>query len=175
MAHRWSVHTHFTKIDLSMMHYDFELDEESKELCTIVTAFGKFQCCRMAMGLKTSPDIAQSVIEHVNRPCDVGKHLNDVGSFDTTCDDHMERIEKVSTASQENRFKANPDKCEWCAQEMDFLGHWLTPDGVKLWKKKAEVVLQLSVPAIWTQLRSFWAPWTITRMFGLDHHTFWPL
>jgi hypothetical protein len=92
----------FTKLDLTMFYYALELDEESKDLCTIVTPFGKFQYYRMAMGLKTAPDVAQAVIEGILTGLDVETYIDDIGIFSNDYDEHMRKISAVLIHLEDN-------------------------------------------------------------------------
>eukprot|EP00957_Ditylum_brightwellii_P123154 9390101-Ditylum_brightwellii.AAC.1 len=157
---KWSSYTYFTKIDLSMFFYTLELDEESKELCTIVTPFSKFQYCHLAMGLKVSPDIAKAIIEEMlhGAKCDTfsDTYMDDAGIFSNgNFEEHMELVARILEQLEKNGMQVNPLKCKWAVKETDFLGHWLTPEGIKPWKKKVEAVLKMVPPQDMTKLRAF--------------------
>ena len=51
-----------TSLDLNMGYYHIELSPFSRELCTIVLPWGKYEYQRLPMGLANSPDIFQEKI-----------------------------------------------------------------------------------------------------------------
>ena len=115
------------------------------------------------MGLKPAPDVAQYYITKTLKDLDVEIYIDDVGIFSNTYEEHMKTITTVVQRLQEVGFKINPLKCEWAVQETDFLGHWLTPAGVKPWKKNIDAILKLQRPQNITQLRSFLGAVTFYR------------
>jgi hypothetical protein len=48
-----------------MQYYTFELDNKSQDSHTIIAPFDKRKYLRLLMGLKSSPDIAQAIMEIV--------------------------------------------------------------------------------------------------------------
>ena len=109
----------------------------------------------MAMGLNPAPDIAQSFIEDIVSGLDVEVYIDDIGIFSNNYEEHVQLIEQVLLRLEANGCRVNPLKCEWCVKETDFLGHWLTLEGIKPWKKKIDAILKMSAPKDISQLRSF--------------------
>jgi hypothetical protein len=97
----------YTKLDISMQYYTF-VDEESKDLCTIATPFGKFKYNRLPMGLiKCSPDFAQEVMENIFHDVNNAEvYMDDIGAFSNSCEEHMTLISKILTLLQDNGLQS---------------------------------------------------------------------
>ncbi len=132
-----------TKTDISMQFYTFCLYEESTWLCVFVTPFAKYRYLRLLMGLCRSPDWAQATTEMIFKDLlpDIEIYIDDIGRFDAGWQQYLKKLDVILHCLKMNGFTVNPLKCEWYMQETDFLGFWMTPTGIKPWKKRAEAVL----------------------------------
>ncbi len=94
-----------------MQYYIFELDEESKDVCTIATPFGKFKYKRLPMGIKCSPDFGQGVMENTFWEIEGAEVcIDDIGAFSNSQEEHMGLLCRILTLLQDNGFPVNPLK-----------------------------------------------------------------
>jgi hypothetical protein len=99
MLHHRRRYKYLTKIDLSMQYYCFELDDTSKELCTIAMPFGLYHCRCLPMGVNQSPDIAQEIMERVLSyiMVEIECYINNIAAFSDDWESHKTLLNKLLT------------------------------------------------------------------------------
>ena len=151
-----------------MQYYTLELDDESKELCMLAMPFGLYHYKRLPMGVLPAPDVAQEIMERVLGHLEnLEMYIDNLAAFSDSWKAHLVLLEKVLTILQDKGFAVNPLKCKWGIQETDFLGHWLTPKGVKPWRKKIDTILRMRAPTNIKKFHSFLGMVTY-------NHNMWP-
>jgi hypothetical protein len=69
--------------------------------------------------------------------------------------DHLAKLEQVFNRLQEARLKVNTKKSFFGKGELEYLGYWITRQGIQPLPKKIEAMLRLKAPTTKWQLRHF--------------------
>ena len=96
-----------TSLDLNMGYYHLELDDDAKELYTIVLPFGKFEYQRTPMGLCNSPDIFQEKMNELFQGLDfIRAYIDDLLCITKgDLDDHLGKLDGILTRLGERRSR----------------------------------------------------------------------
>ena len=100
------------------------------------------------MGIKNSPDVFQSIMMELLGDLEYAwTYIDDIlitssGSYQ----DHMEKLNEVLSCLCKAGFCVNVTKCLFATGKPEYLGYWLTRDGIQPQPKKVETKLRLSPP-----------------------------
>jgi hypothetical protein len=146
-----------TKLDLNMGYYHMVLSPNASCLCTIVLPWGKYEYLRLPMGLCNSPDIFQEKMSELMVGLEFARaYLDDLLVLSMhTFDEHLKHIELVLHRLLEAGLKINSSKGYFCRDEVEYLGYWITRDGIRPVNKKVEAINNIATPKTRKELRRF--------------------
>jgi hypothetical protein len=164
----------FTKIDLRSDYHQIrmKLGDEWK------TAFRtKFCLCVwlvMSFGLTNAPSTFMRFMNEVLRPF-IGKfmvvYFDDILIYRKSLDEHIEHLCAVFCALREPRLFANLEKCNFCTDQVAFLGYVVTSQGIDVDEVKIDAIKSWPIPTTLTQLQSFLGLAGFYRCFVRDFST----
>ena len=143
----------FSVFDTSNGFWQVELDEESSMLTTFNTPFGRYRWKRMPFGISSAPEVWQGKMrEHIEGLKGVEVIADDfviVGYGNTLAEwqsDHDQNVRVFLDRCRERNLKLNKKKARLRQQEVPFIGHILTPEGLKADPHKVEAIVQRPDP-----------------------------
>jgi hypothetical protein len=148
----------FSKLDLASGYHQIRMHEDSVVKTAFKTRYGHYEFLVMPFGLTNAPATFQSVMNSVLSPYldrFVLVYLDDILIYSSSLSEHLVHLRKVLAALREAKLYCKLSKCLFCVPEVEYLGHLLTPEGVKMDPSKVHSLVTWPTPTSVTQLKSF--------------------
>lgn len=161
----------FSTIDLKSGYHQVLMAEEDKAKTAFSFGQGLWQFKVMPFGLCNAPATFERLMERVLEGL-LWKaalvYLDDVLVYGNSFEEELSRLETVFQRMQKASLKLNPLKCELFCEEVPFLGHLVSREGVKTDPQKVAAVRDWPTPCAVTDVRSFVGLCTYYRRFVRD-------
>lgn len=82
-------------------------------------------------------------------------YLDDLVVYSGSFSEHVAHLKLVFSRLREFKLYVKKEKCEFCRQEVKFLGHWVSKGRIRMDEKKVKAILDWPPPTKVADLRSF--------------------
>ncbi|GBG72556.1 hypothetical protein CBR_g12126 [Chara braunii] len=148
----------FSKLDLKSGYHQLEIRKEDRYKTPFKTWYGHFKWLVMPFGLTNAPATFQAAMATEFRHMldrFVLIYLDDILVYSRSLEEHVEHLHTVLERLRQAKYKANRDKCKFAQQELEYLGHYVTPKGIRPLADKIEALRVWPEPTNTTDVRSF--------------------
>ena len=146
--------TVYSSLDAASGFYQIPLDEASQGLTTFITPFGRYCFRRLPFGITSAPEIFMRKMSELLAGTEgVFAFMDDILVFGKDEREHDKRLNIVLQTLRKAGLTLNPEKCLYRQQELKFLGHKFTRDGVVADPDKVAAIQDMPSPTSVTQLR----------------------
>ena len=146
----------FSTLDLAAGYWQIELDPDTSAKSAFISHRGLHEFVRMPFGMCNAPATFQRLMEVVLsgilwKHCFV--YIDDVLVCSQTFEEHLTHLREVLLRLCQAGLRLNTKKCLFLREEVPYLGHVVTRNGIKLDPAKTEKIQNYPVPRDVSQLR----------------------
>jgi hypothetical protein len=148
----------FTKLDLHSCYHQIRMKDENIPKTTFQTHEGHYEFLVMPFGLCNAPSTFQSLMNHVFRPFlhnFVLVFFDDILIYSKNWTYHLTHVDRVLHLLSQHQLFLKQSKCAFGASEVEYLGHLVGKDGVRVDPKKIEAMQDWPHPKTLKRLHGF--------------------
>lgn len=148
--------TVFTVMDLKNGFWHLELDDESADLTTFMTPFGRYRWNRVPFGLNNAPELfMRKMVQLFGDIRGVELYFDDIFISGRTIEEHNQVLRKVLQIARENGVRFNKEKLQLASEEVRFMGQQISASQVRPNKEYLEAITSLPTPENKTDVGRF--------------------
>lgn len=148
----------FSVIDTVCAFHHVKLRASDKKYCAFQAPQGLYQFCKMPFGLKNAPStfsrLVSKALGEVPLEC-VLVFLDDCLIHSQTFEEHLCHVRLALRAHEKAGLKIKPEKCKFFQNEVEYLGHLVSPSGVRVIPEYIRVIQEWPVPETTSDVRAF--------------------
>ena len=134
----------FSKIDLRSGYHQIKIRREDVPKTTFTTRYGLYEYLVMSFGLTNAPAHFMYLMNSVFMP-ELDKFvvvfIDDILIYSKSKEEHEEHLRIILQRLRDHKLYAKFSKCAFWLEEVQFLGHVLSAEGIAIDPSKVEEVL----------------------------------
>lgn len=148
----------FSKIDLRTGYHQLRVREKDVSKTAFLSRYGSYEFLVMPFGLTNAPAVFMDLINRVFKEFldkFVIVFIVDILIYSSSREDHVKHLQMVLQTLRQHQLYAKLSKCDFWQQEVQFLGHAISKEGVAVDPHKVIAMLDWKQPTSVTEVRSF--------------------
>ena len=162
----------FSKIDLRSGYYQIRIAEGDQHKTAFKTRYGHYEFMVLPFGLTNAPATFMSLMNDIFRPY-LDKfalvYIDDILVYSKSLTEHEEHLKIILNVLRENKLFAKASKSEFFMENIEFLGHTISVDGIGTDSSKCTAILNWPQPNNQTEIRSFLGLTNYYRRYVKDY------
>ncbi|KAM9954780.1 hypothetical protein ACTFIW_003380 [Dictyostelium discoideum] len=157
----------YSKIDFKAGFHQLNLETSSRDKTAFSLGGSLYEFTRAPFGMKNSPAYFNRWVQDVIREFkDFAEgYVDDIIVFSNSVEEHIRHLNLLLTKLRANKIYLNSKKCLFFVPEVEFVGHTISADGIKVKASKVDAILDIPVPTTIKEVKSFLGSCNYYRKF----------
>ena len=158
-----------TECDIQSAYWQISIAKKYCHKTAFVTSKGKYVFKVFPFGIANAPWIFQRIMSpafaNFGQPSGLLVYRDDVIACSATWEAHLRLLEDMFHALQTAGLTLKPSKIHFGPKEVQYLGHVLSADGIRMGEDRIKAIIDLEIPTTIKELRSVLGMVNFVRKF----------